>query len=699
MSPFIRKIGGSMDRRYLAWCIAIAAVLHLYALVVFGSVFGIDSSVYAALAESLTSGEQMRAFYTPSTVVSCSHVSCGTPILWKLSTLLPTKLAWPAFALFQHALAAFATVLATITAHRIVPSRWHLAVLALVSLHPYFQWAHNALMSESGALSLMLIGLTLAVRIQVFAPRKIEIAGILLTIVAAAQFRSYLGGFIAAAAGLSFFFARWPWRQRFAYMAALGGAVAAGALAFPVQRYLLTGQFFLPQPGANWLPVASFINWKPSPDAVAQLNAHGWPKEPPAEKLTGPGIGYDVALDIGVRWMKEEGLTLPQVTERARALARILIADRPDAWLIRTRCALLASGFNGLAFAGPSRGPVYWDRSLSQLRSHNRKYYKRLIWMEKASYRPDGEGYFKAASPVPGSAGVGHRVGPRLWAALEPYVSSLRPRWRDPLFLSSLPLDLWTIFGIAGLGVCIVRRPAIGLTLGVVAALHFLLYFLIALGSARYSYPLLSCYFFSTCLGGALALPSAGKMERWRRKRAKKLILGAGGTTFTGWYATDRETLDVLKREDFRSHWKASSRDAFLAEHVWEHFTADDAAIAVRNVFEFLRPGGRLRLAVPDGRNPDPQYLEHVRPGGSGPGADDHKVLWTVESLRQLLLDAGFQVVALEYWDAAGHFHAEPWSSADGHVRRSKRFDPRNQDGTIRYTSLVIDGIKPQVAS
>jgi hypothetical protein len=83
---------------------------------------------------------------------------------------------------------------------------------------------------------------------------------------------------------------------------------------------------------------------------------------------------------------------------------------------------------------------------------------------------------------VAGSAGVGHRVGPRLWAALEPYVSSLRPRWRDPLFLSSLPLDLWTIFGIAGLGVCIVRRPAIGLSLGVVVALHFLLYFLIALG-------------------------------------------------------------------------------------------------------------------------------------------------------------------------------------------------------------------------
>jgi len=513
MSPFIRKIGESMERRYLAWCIAIAAVLHVYALVVFGSVFGIDSSVYAALAESLTNGERMREFYTPSTMVSCSHVSCGTPILWKLSTLLPTKLAWPAFALFQHTLATFATVFATITAHRIVPSRWHLAVLTLVTLHPYFQWAHNAVMSESGAISLMLIGLTLAVRIQLFGPRKLELTGILLAIVAAAQFRSYIGGFIAAAAGLSFFFASWPWRQRFAYMAALGGAVAAGTLAFPLQRYLLTGQFFLPQPGANWLVTASYINWKPSPDAVAQLNAHGWPKEPPAEKLTGPGIGYDTARDIGVHWMKEEGLTLPQVTARARDLGLILIADRPDAWLIRTRCALQASGLNLLSFAGPSRQPAYWDRTLSQLRKHERKYYKWLLWIEKASYRADGEGYFTAATPVLSSSGVGHGIGPRLWTALEPYVSSLHPRWRDPLFLGSLPLDVWTIFGIAGLGLCIVRRPVLGLTLGVVVVLNFLLYFLVALGSARYSYPLLSCYFLATCIGGALALQGTGRTQ------------------------------------------------------------------------------------------------------------------------------------------------------------------------------------------
>lgn len=40
--------------------------------------------------------------------------------------------------------------------------------------------------------------------------------------------------------------------------------------------------------------------------------------------------------------------------------------------------------------------------------------------------------------------------------------------------------------------------------------------------------------------------------------------------------------------------------DAFLAEHVWEHLSLQDAHRATRNCRRHLRPGGRLRLAVPD---------------------------------------------------------------------------------------------------
>jgi len=56
---------------------------------------------------------------------------------------------------------------------------------------------------------------------------------------------------------------------------------------------------------------------------------------------------------------------------------------------------------------------------------------------------------------------------------------------------------------------------------------------------------------------------------------------------------------------------------------------------ANKNAFDFLRIGGTLRIAVPDGCHPDPNYIEHVRPGGTGAGADDHQFLYTYKTITE----------------------------------------------------------------
>jgi predicted SAM-dependent methyltransferase len=177
---------------------------------------------------------------------------------------------------------------------------------------------------------------------------------------------------------------------------------------------------------------------------------------------------------------------------------------------------------------------------------------------------------------------------------------------------------------------------------------------------------------------------------------ARRIILGAGETAHPRWTATEQAQLDVTRREDFARHWQPGSRDAFLAEHVWEHLTGEQARRALAHCYEFLRPGGYLRIAVPDGLHPDPAYREWVRPGGNGPGADDHRVLYDHRSLRALLEEAGFRVRLLEYWTEQGEFRRRRWSAADGPVRRSSRYDPRNQGGVLRYTSLIADAFKPR---
>ncbi|NOT74806.1 MAG: hypothetical protein HOP08_07740 [Cyclobacteriaceae bacterium] len=173
-----------------------------------------------------------------------------------------------------------------------------------------------------------------------------------------------------------------------------------------------------------------------------------------------------------------------------------------------------------------------------------------------------------------------------------------------------------------------------------------------------------------------------------------KLVVGASKIKYDGWILTEIDFLNILKDEDWQYALKKNTVSAILAEHVWEHLYEKDGLLGAKNCFQYLKPGGHMRVAVPDGFHPDKEYIEYVRPGGHGAGADDHKVLYNYKSFGKLFEDAGFTVKFLEYFDENGKFHYQEWSPDDGMIVRSKRYDDRNADGTLRYTSLIVDAVK-----
>lgn len=180
-----------------------------------------------------------------------------------------------------------------------------------------------------------------------------------------------------------------------------------------------------------------------------------------------------------------------------------------------------------------------------------------------------------------------------------------------------------------------------------------------------------------------------------RNKESLKVIVGSASLTQQGWISTNYPLLDLGDEETFkRMFGSAGAVHRFMAEHVWEHLTAQQARLAAANCYKYLTKGGTLRIAVPDGLHPDAQYIEQVRPGGSGPGADDHKILYDYRTLSGLLIEAGFTVELLEWFDEIGQFHGKDWNSDDGIIRRSSRFDPRNHDCPLSYTSLIVDAVK-----
>jgi predicted SAM-dependent methyltransferase len=178
--------------------------------------------------------------------------------------------------------------------------------------------------------------------------------------------------------------------------------------------------------------------------------------------------------------------------------------------------------------------------------------------------------------------------------------------------------------------------------------------------------------------------------------RPLKLVIGAGLLAYEGWISTDVYVLDIRSAEDWARYFRPESIDAMLSEHTLEHLSLDENRVALKLAFDYLKPGARFRIAVPDGNRRDATYSTDVTPPGGG-----HVVLFNLASLSSLLREIGFEVKPLEYFDEQEKFRAFDWNSADGHIGRSIRYD-RQQNfkrDNLFYTSLIVDAIKPANAS
>jgi predicted SAM-dependent methyltransferase len=191
--------------------------------------------------------------------------------------------------------------------------------------------------------------------------------------------------------------------------------------------------------------------------------------------------------------------------------------------------------------------------------------------------------------------------------------------------------------------------------------------------------------------------------SKWDKKWAEyvsqnaniQLNVGASVTRFEGWFPTDIEInsyyLDVTDEACYQKMFGDKKISKILAEHVFEHLTTEQIQIALQLFYKYSTEDINIRIAVPDGFHTDSKYIEEVKIGGTGYGSNDHKQLFTYQSLGKLFEQAGFQSFPVEYWDENGVFHAGYQDDDKGLIRRSMLHDARNKDGKPNYTSLIMD--------
>ncbi len=185
------------------------------------------------------------------------------------------------------------------------------------------------------------------------------------------------------------------------------------------------------------------------------------------------------------------------------------------------------------------------------------------------------------------------------------------------------------------------------------------------------------------------------KYIRWRNYLSTspkiQIVVGAGGTSFPGWFDTDIDNLDITNEKDFEKYFSVKKIDKILAEHVLEHLTDEELELMVKNFYKYSSDDINIRIAVPDGYHGEANYINCVKPGGSGVGADDHKNLFTYKSLGSLFEKHGFKASPVEYWDENKKFHSGYRNDSNGFIHRSLVNDERNKDGKPNYTSLIMD--------
>ncbi|WP_077329557.1 class I SAM-dependent methyltransferase [Virgibacillus siamensis] len=176
-----------------------------------------------------------------------------------------------------------------------------------------------------------------------------------------------------------------------------------------------------------------------------------------------------------------------------------------------------------------------------------------------------------------------------------------------------------------------------------------------------------------------------------------KIVIGAGEyNNNPGWTHTNEDELDLLNEHTWKNRFEVNSISAILAEHVWEHLTYQQGLEAAKRCYTYLKTGGYIRCAVPDGYFPDEAYQQIVQVGGPGPAdhpAAGHKIVYNYQTLTMLFEKAGFAVHLLEYCDKDGRFRQADWKIEDGAIFRSKKLDPRNQ-GVLKVPSLILDAVK-----
>jgi predicted SAM-dependent methyltransferase len=154
-----------------------------------------------------------------------------------------------------------------------------------------------------------------------------------------------------------------------------------------------------------------------------------------------------------------------------------------------------------------------------------------------------------------------------------------------------------------------------------------------------------------------------------------KLNLGCREHKMYGFVNVDiREEMepDVVDDAFALTKFKNNSVDLIYICHTLEHANRDGAQSALERFHEVLKPGGTIRISVPDMEavcehyvfHRDLRWLKTFFHGGQTHEWDYHRVGWDYKTMTEDLIDKGFVNVRKWNWRDTEHYYVDDYSQA-----------------------------------
>jgi len=132
-----------------------------------------------------------------------------------------------------------------------------------------------------------------------------------------------------------------------------------------------------------------------------------------------------------------------------------------------------------------------------------------------------------------------------------------------------------------------------------------------------------------------------------------QIHLGCGQINIQGWINIDARSMPhvhITTTDLFLPHFTENSIAEIYLSHVLEHFSFSESQDLLKTYFEKLRPGGCLRLAVPDFRvlaaiykeTNDLDKIRRALMGGQDYEFNFNKSVYDQELLKELMENNGF---------------------------------------------------------